>query len=88
MSGKTNYRNTSSYYSVFNTIPINPKNERTSNPFVFVSSGARFARAYIHTLPSFKEGEHVNLTPVEYHGGRNYKIESKQVRADPRNKHP
>lgn len=26
-----------------------------------------------HMLPSFKEGNIVNLTPVKYHGGRNYK---------------
>lgn len=29
--------------------------------------------ARTHMLPSFKEGNIVNLTPVKYHGGRNYK---------------
>lgn len=32
------------------------------------------SHAHAHTLPSFKEGERVNMTPVKYHGGRNYKI--------------
>ena len=37
-----------------------------------------FACAHAHTLPSFKEGYRVKLTPVKYHGGRNYKMRPPQ----------
>lgn len=33
-----------------------------------------YTYTYIHVLPSFKEGNRVNITAVKYHGGRNYKI--------------
>lgn len=51
MRGKTNSRKTSSYYnSVYNTIPKNPKNERTSNPFVFVITFAGVAGVFTSPL--------------------------------------
>lgn len=45
--------------------------------FVLLTPTLRCTSPYLYThahmLPSFKEGNIVNLTPVKYHGGRNYK---------------
>ena len=43
---------------------------------------------HAHTVPSFKEGYHVNLTAVKYHGGRNYKMGCRIVEYDRRNIQP
>ena len=43
---------------------------------------------YAHTLPSFKEGKRVNVTPVKYHGGRNYKSTTAGKTIDPRKIQP
>lgn len=59
--------------SVFNTIPQKPQKSHRVHRRLFCSPHTR-AHSHAHTLPSFKEGERVNLTPVKYHGGRNYKI--------------
>ena len=45
-------------------------------------------RTGVHTLPSFKEGYRVNITPVKYHGGRNYTLNTLSKTPDPRKKRP
>ena len=60
-------------------MPKNPKERADDNRPLFLCfhpalAPFHSARIHAHTLPSFKEGERVNITPVKYHGGRNYKI--------------
>ena len=63
----------------FDSMPKNPKERADENRPLFLCSHPALApfhsaRMYAYALPSFKEGERVNMTPVKYHGGRNYKI--------------
>lgn len=63
----------------FDSMPKNPKERADDNRPLFLCSHPALApfhsaRMHAYALPSLKEGKRVNMTPVKYHGGRNYKI--------------
>ena len=70
----------------FDSMPKNPKERADENRplslcFHTALAPLHSARMHAYALPSFKEGQRVNMTPVKYHGGRNYKYRPTAINA-------